>query len=382
MKRLLIAALVALLAFGMVPSAGAGIDLKQEGPSQGGFSSDNVEWVKHIPFSGPSGSGGRLVGRYFYALDNTKLTIYDTKDPLNPELVGYLENPHEPIFSREDIDTNGRILLMPNMAYTPGPLHIVDVEDKTNPTIIASVPNTSEHTFSCILDCKWAYGSEGGIVDLRDPANPVKLKEKWGEGTPGGNNAHDVTEVSPGIVLTATSTIMLLDVRKNPAKPKVLAYGSTPDQRFQHTAVWPNKGKDRWILMAGETNFRPRCNDSLGAFMTFDAKNWKKTKTFTMVDEYRVSNGTYADGNAAVNVIGCSSHWHEERPTFKNGGHVAAAFFEHGTRFLDIKKDGKIEEIGWFVPHVGSTGAVYWRTKDIVYTTDYTRGIDILKFND
>ncbi|MGI8773819.1 MAG: LVIVD repeat-containing protein [Actinomycetota bacterium] len=382
MKRLLTIALATSLAFGMVPAAGAGIDLNQAGPSQGGISSDNVEWIKHIPFSGPSGSGGRLVGRYFYALDATKLTIYDTKDPLNPELVGMLENPHEPIFSREDVDTNGRILLMPNLAYAPGPLHIVDVEDKTNPTIIASVPNTSEHTFSCILDCKWAYGSEGGIIDLRDPANPVKAEEKWGDGTPSGSNAHDVTEVSPGIVLTATPTIMLLDARKNPKKPKLLASGSTIDMRFQHTAVWPNQGKDRWILMAGETNFQPRCSDTRGAFMTFDSKNWKKTRTFKMVDEYRVSNGTYVDGQPAVNAIGCSSHWHEERPTFKNGGHVAAAFFEHGTRFLDIKKDGKVEEIGWFVPHLGSTGAVYWRTKDIVYTTDYTRGIDILKFND
>lgn len=379
MKRILTTALVALLAVGMLPTAGA---RQSDGPSPGGISSDNVEWIAHIPFSAPSGSGGRLVGRYFYALDSTKLTIYDTKDPLNPTPVGFLQNPHEPIFTREDVDTNGKILLMPNLAYAPGPLDIVDVEDKTNPQIIASVPNMSNHTFSCILDCQWAYGSEGFIIDLRDPSNPVVQEEKWGDDTPGGNNAHDVTEVSPGIVLTATPQIMLLDARKDPANPKLLAVGTTPDMRFQHTAVWPRAGKDRWILMAGETNFKPRCSDTGGAFETFDAKDWRKTHTFTMVDEYRVANGTYADGSPALNGVGCSSHWHEARPNFRDGGIVATAFFEHGTRFLNIGKDGMIEEVGYFMPHAGSTGAVYWRTKDILYATDYTRGIDILRFND
>lgn len=377
-RRLLLVLIAVLTALSGLP-AGAG-ELELEGPSAGGVSSDNVEWVAHIPFSGPSGSGGRLVGRYFYALDSTKMTIYDTKDPLNPEIVGILENPHEPIFTREDLDTNGKILLLPSFDVAPGPLDIVDVEDKTNPQVIASIPNGSEHTFSCVLDCKWAYGSSGTIIDLRDPANPEVMDTKWGDDKPGGNSAHDVTEVSPGIVLTATPQFMLLDARKDPANPKLLAIGTTPDMRFQHTAVWPRAGKDRWVLMAGETNFKPRCSDTGGAFMTFDAKKWKKTQQFTMVDEYRVSNGTYADGSPAVNAIGCSSHWHEAQPTFRNGGIVAAAFFEHGVRFLDILKDGKIKEAGYFMPHAGSTGAVYWRTKDILYSTDYTRGIDILRF--
>ena len=374
MKRLLVAAVAVAAAFSVLPAAGSAA------PSPGGFSSDNIEWVANIPFSAPSGSGGRLVGRYFYALDSTKLTIYDTKDPLSPTPVGILENPHEPIFTREDVDTNGRILLLPNMALTPGPLHIVDVEDKTNPTIIASVPNSSEHTFSCVLDCTYAYGSEGKIIDLRDPANP-EIVGDWGDGNPVGDG-HDVTEVAPGLILTSSQPIMYLDARKNPAKPKLLAIGSNQDGRFVHSGIWPNKAKDKFLLMGGETNIRPRCNDSNGAFMTWDASNWKRTKTFTMIDEYRVANGTYQDGNAAVNALGCSSHWLEARPGFKNGGMVAAAFFEHGTRLIDVSSTGKIKEVGWFVPHAGSTGAVYWRTKNIIYATDYSRGIDILRVKD
>ena len=115
--------------------------------------------------------------------------------------------------------------------------------------------------------------------------------------------------------------------------------------------------------------------------MTWDASKWKKTHTFSMIDEYRMVNGTYADGNPALNAVGCSSHWHENHPSFKNGGLVAAAFFEHGTRFIDISSKGKIKEVGYFMPHAGSTGAVYWRTPEILYAVDYTRGLDVLKYN-
>ena len=128
------------------------------------------------------------------------------------------------------------------------------MEDKANPQVIATIENGSEHTFSCVLDCKYAWGSGGTIYDLTDPTNP-KVIGDWSEGNP-GSNAHDVTEVAPGLVLTSTQPIMFMDARKNPAKPKVLALGASPDGRFVHTGVWPRAGKDKFLLMAGETNFK------------------------------------------------------------------------------------------------------------------------------
>jgi hypothetical protein len=173
---------------------------------------------------------------------------------------------------------------------------------------------------------------------------------------------------------------MLLDVRKDPVHPKLLASGGSLDGRFIHSGRWANNATDKFLLMGGETNNKVRCSETNGAFMTWDASEWKKTHTFTMIDEYRMVNGTYADGNPAVNVVGCSSHWLEPSPKFHNGGIVAAAFFEHGTRFIDVGPTGKIKEIGYFMPHGGSTGAAYWVTDEIVYAVDYTRGIDILRF--
>jgi hypothetical protein len=361
------------------------------GPSAGGISSDNVEFIKYVP-GGFNVVGGRKVGKYWYVNDQHKIMIFDVSDPLNPTLTGALPMPQEYMYSREDLDTNGTIMVVPNTASarsapgqavpaTTNVLFIVSVEDKTNPQIIAELPGAAQHTFSCVLDCTWAYGSDGNIVDLRDPANPKLMKEKWDEQV-GAGNGHDVQEVSPGIVLTATQPITLLDVRMDPRHPKLLAVGDTTKIGFQHTAQWPVQGKSDFLLMAGETNNKVRCSEANGAFQTWDARNWKNTHSFQLIDQYRMENGTYIDGKPPANVWGCSSHWHEANPHYgMHGGLVAAAFFEHGVRFIDVSSKGKIEEVGYFMPHDGNTGAVYWITDRIAYTADYNRGIDIIKWN-
>ena len=370
---LVLATLTALAAFASPQSLAAVPET--DGPTPGGLTTDNVEWIRHIPLS-TNGVGGRLIDGWFYANDQNKIMIFDVKtNPEDPKLTGVLPMPQEWLLSREDLDGNGRILIVPNTVT--GRLYVVDVEDKTNPQIIAELPGAQSHTSSCVLDCQWVYNSSGQIIDLRDPAKPKLVKEKWGDGKP-ASGGHDVEEVAPGLVLTATQPIMLLDARKDPTRPKLLALGSSKDGRFIHTARWPG-GNDKFLLMAGETNFKVQCSEASAAFMTWDASNYKKTKTFTMIDEYRMRNGTHIDGSPAANVS-CSTHWHEAHPSFDDGGLVAAAFFEHGARFIDVSDTGKIKEIGWFLPHGGSTSAVYWITDRIAYTLDYNRGIDIIKF--
>lgn len=390
MRRFLTLALGLTMAI-MVLGAPVGARVA-DGPSAGGYSSDNVEFIQHFPIS-VNGVGGRVVGKYFYTNDQHKIMIFDVSDPLVPTLEGFIPMPQEYMYSREDLDTNGEIMVVPN-TVRPNPngnsfgapiglntLFIIDVEDKSNPQIIAELPGAAQHTASCILDCKWVYGSDGNIIDLRDPSKPVLMEEKWGDGYP-TSNGHDVTEVSPGIVLTATQPIMLLDARKDPVHPKLVALGDTTKVGFEHTARWPVDGTSDFLLMAGETNNKVRCSEANGAFQTWDARGWKKTHTFRFIDKYRMVNGTFVDGNAPANVWGCSSHWHEANPRYgKHGGLVAAAFFEHGTRFIDVDSKGKIKEVGWFIPFNGNTGAVYWITDRIAYAVDYNRGIDIIRFN-
>jgi hypothetical protein len=378
-KGLFLAALMSASVLASAPASG--------GPTTGGLATDNIEHVRHIPLA-QNGVGGRLIGKYFYMNDQNKVMIWDVSDPENPTMTGSVPMPQEWQFSREDIDGNGKILVVPNTLSgqndgspqtqsAANAVYIVDVEDKTNPRIISKVPGAAQHTYSCVLDCTWAWGSGGGIIDLRDPAEPKLMEQKWSDGMPAGSG-HDVEEVAPGIVLTATDPMMLLDVRKNPLKPKVLALAEQANQ-YMHGARWPNNMKDRMFLAASETTFNGRCSESAGSFQTWDASRWKETKTFKMIDQYRVVNGVVADGNPPAQR-NCTAHWLEEHPDFRNGGFVAVAFYDHGTRFFEVTPQGKIKEAGYFYAYAGQASAAYWITDEIVYTVDYNRGLDILRF--
>jgi hypothetical protein len=363
--------LSALVLMGMPASAG---------PSAGGNSSENVEFLQFVPFEVGTATGARVIGKYLYVTSWKSFSIYDISDPANPEQLS--QTPFGFKFENEDVATNGKIMIfseeLPNAA-----VHVWDVEDKANPQQIAELDGAGQHTMSCLHDCKWLYGSDGNIVDLRNPAKPKLMNEKWGEGMP-ATSGHDVNEVARGIVLTASDPMMLLDARKDPRHPKLLA-SAKPMGEFIHSVHYPRKAKDKFILASGETWVAAtdaRCRAKAAGISTWDATKWRKTHTIDMIDVWRPANGTYADGNPIVNApFGCSSHWFEQHPTFKNGGLIAAGFYNHGTRFLRVAPTGKVSQEGWFVPHGGGTSAAYWVTDRIVYAIDYQRGFDVLKYS-
>lgn len=363
------AALVALGAASALAGPAAG---PAAGPTPGGFASDNVEYIKTFPLHVDS-AGGKLVGKYFYITTERDLTIYDVSDPVNPTEVGHLiySQLGDFYFPEEDPETNGKILLVSN----GGSLLVIDVEDKSNPVEIGTVDGADEHTISCVLDCKWAYGSAGVIVDLRDPTKP-KVAGNWNEGK--AAQTHDVTEVAPGLVLTSSQPMLLLDARKNPAKPKVIAVGATQDGRYMHSNMWPNNMKDSFFLVGGEAS-GPRCSSEASAtFMTWSVNDYKRTRTFKLLHEYKLETGLPTEGRNVDSTF--CVHWFDTHPDYRNGGLVSIAWYEHGTRFLDISSKGQIEEVGYFLPFAGSTSAAYWITDEIVYAADYNRGLDILRF--
>ncbi len=349
------------------------------GPSTGGYSSENVEFVRNVPFEVGTATGARTFtakgGKYLMVTSWKSFSIYSLKDPQNPQLVGR-PVPFGFKFENEDVATNGRIMLFSEQ-LPANVLHVWDIQSLENPREIAALPGGGGHTSSCILDCKFSLSSTGAIVDLRRPDQP-KIIGKWNDGLP-GKRTHDVTEVAPGLVLTSTTPVMLLDFRKKVTKPRLVAVAD--GQEFAHSVIWPRGGKDRFAMVAGETNFEPRCTEDSAVWRVLDTTGWQKSRKLKTVAEYEFRNGVFADGAPPVNGLGCSPHWFETHETFKDGGLVALGSYEHGTRFLTVaKRTGKIKEVGWFVPWGGSTSASYWVTKDLVYNIDYTRGIDVLRY--
>ncbi|MDQ4024917.1 MAG: hypothetical protein M3217_05420 [Actinomycetota bacterium] len=368
MRRIFWLMAVSVLALSAAPVAA--------GPSAAGLSSDNVEYVSTVPLETGLPTGARLVGSYLYVAGAKSFSIYDVSDPLAPERLSTVPFGFE--FENEDVDTNGKIMLFSEQLPV-NRLHVWDVEDKTNPVEIGTLPGAGNHTATCISNCRYAYGSSGAVVDLEDPTNP-ELIGNWGEDLP-SQGSHDVTEVAPGIVLTSSRPVMLLDTRQDPVHPRLLAAGD--DDAITggvHSNIWPRRGKDRFFLLSSESNFTGRCSGANGAFMVWDAKGYKRSKSFKLSDIYQLSNGTYTDGAPPATASGCSSHWFEAHPDFRNGGLVALGSYDHGTRFIEVSAEGKIEEVGYFVPYGGQTSAAYWLTDEIVYAVDVTRGVDILRF--
>ena len=183
-----------------------------------------------------------------------------------------------------------------------------------------------------------------------------------------------MTEVSPGIVMTASQPMHLLDARVSPGDPTVMRSATTQPGRFVHAARWPRGGADRFMLVGGEA-IGPQCGGSTSAtFSTWDAA------TFREVDSYRISDAT---GTTAPDSSYCT-HWFQEHPNYRDGGLMAISWYEHGTRFLRIGSDGRISEEGFFLPTgapvAGQASAAYWISDRIVYVADYLRGLDVLRF--
>jgi hypothetical protein len=163
----------------------------------------------------------------------------------------------------------------------------------------------------------------------------------------------------------------------------LIASATTTDVTMGHSNRWPRMGLDKLVLIGGETNFRPVCaaNTLNGGFSTWDGSHAYKDGKMNELDTYYVHAGAFVDGAPPANALGCSVHWFEEHPTFHDGGLMALAAYEHGTRFLQIKPDGKIVEQGWFLPLGGSTSAPHWAPDGkTVYLIDYARGFDVVQW--
>jgi hypothetical protein len=341
----------------------------------GGIATPNLEWETLLPLDDGRANGGRLVGKYLYVTTGKSLIILDVSEPLSPTRVGKLDfdvlDLGYPVTGyQEDVDTDGEFLIRSEGSVT----HVVDVRDPSKPSILGTVEGVSDHTVSCVLSCTYMYGSEGTIVDMRDPSKPVELDARWTD-IVNVSSSHDVTEVAPGIVYTASEPMYILDARQNPAAPKVLA--EIPAVGFVHGTLWPHNGTDPIALVGGEAlGPTPACQDDPSStFQTYDTRNWQKTKTFKLLDEYKLRAG---DEGATAGVW--CTHWANHHPSFGGAGLVNIAWYEQGTRLLQVNSDGKINQVGYFIPHGGSVWDQRWITDRVLYTFDHHRGIDILSY--
>jgi len=406
MRRVALLALVPLvMAIAPAPASSAPT-LPQLGPGVGGFMSDNVTYVGTIPLDSP-GVGGRMlkVGDQmrFYVTGLKGLTIYDVTNPALPLPIGFFPFWHA---QNEDVDVSDdgkRViisadgsLLVPVSPTSVG-IHVIDTSDPTSPELLGSI-NSSNHTTACAdPKCEWLYGSSGTIYDARDPAAIVNTNTRW---KPNGGSAHALNRDESGLLVSDSNPRFVLDPREDPANPIVIAQGSrtnSKDDSLQHNNVRPNalewapraEEEDASLplrpgeLLIGnsESNLNAQCGSLPGGLSTWSMANFDRGTALTQLDWFLPEVGDYSDGSPPGNALGCSGHWF----TYRNGL-VAAAWYEHGIRIFSVDEtSGKIAQVGFFNPVATEAGAAHWvadaQGNEYVYSVDYARGIDIIKFD-
>ena len=339
------------------------------------FSSDNVEYVNTVLLGAPATSS-TLHDGFLYVSTSRGLLIYDAADAEAPVLVGELPVAHHPLLPQENLITNGKIVLWQigqSTMVRPG-LQVVDVRDKSEPTIIAQLPIYTS-AWTCVLRCSYAYASSGTILDLRDEMNPAEVGD-W-QTTEAHRGAHAITEVSPGVVLAGSTPPTLLDARKDPAQPRVLAGAWGDEQMSVHGVHWPGGMQGDSVLMAGATD--GLCTTSrTTSFATYDGKRFKGSGILKLRDRLIMEVGPPNEGGGTI-TTDCP-HWFELHPRYRKGGHVAVPWYERGTRFVEITPGGDVRDAGYFIPVGGSAWSTHWASDRVVYSIDLTRGIDILRF--
>jgi hypothetical protein len=366
--------------------------------------SGNVTHVGTIPLDGAGVSMEvRKVGDQVRAFVSGAggLSIYDATDPVQPLLIGHL-----PIYNWENEDIavsqDGSTAILTEFEGTLY-LHVVDVSDPSLPHITGSIIGGGAHTVVCAdKPCNYLYGSEGQTYDLRDRANPVEVPaaQSW-RGQLGTRSGHNLHQDETGLWIADTSPLMAFrQVNGNPLKVRKVTTGTvTKNTNYQHNNLRPNAGAyvprkkgeslggplrpGELLLGNGESNFTGDCGSDAGAFSTWSMVGHERGVPMKQIDVLRPVSGNWADGNPAVNAMGCSGHWFTQK-TAKDGSIlVAAAWYEHGTRFLKVDpRTGKIRQVGFFQPVRGATSEAFWMpNSDVVWSIDYHSGIDILKLD-
>lgn len=381
------AAVVATVMALMAPAAATSAGAWEATP--GGWVSGPIDYVTTVPFDAGGGVGATPYDGKLYVTTFRSFSIYDITDPLAPALLSTTPLPGQ--LYNEQPDTNGKIAILTTDMPRPA-LQVWDVTDATAPEQLASLALPKpDHMWTCILECAYAYGGRGTIVDLADPASP-QIVGDWTAGLV-IHTYHSIEEVAPGRVITGTVPAFLLDARKQPRSPRVQAaveintgprrlLGVTESPNAPPAFVdWPENATERYALVSIETPFSGPCNEVSGGFATYDTARWKKTKTFRFVDEYRIvtNDGTYTNGRAPHKAFGCSAYAFDAAPSYEVSKRVAVAWFDDGMRLFEIGRDGKIAEVGGFIAHGGSASSPVWLSDEVLYVVDINRGIDILK---
>jgi hypothetical protein len=373
----------------------------------GAVASDNVEFIANFPQI--TAIGARIKGDYLYSTGVDGLSIYNIALTGLPVLQGRLPLPH---WENEDVDTNGKILLISAdhlvgsfIGETLGSvvrqtedefdiLYVIDVSIPQAPILLSRLQVPMAHTVSCVLDCTYAWLAGGGgisVVDLRVPSSPRVA----GTFPTSARSTHDVQVDAKGIAWVS-GTGGLWGYKPNPQAPTAptLVAGSYEfDNQFiihnslrPHASSWkPAKAwsspiKKSELVYVTEEDYLPQSNGNCtrdGSFQIGAYRQVGSVKRVVPLARWNLGQGTSGElmesrkGDVAAF---CSSHYFDVKDDV-----AAVGWYEQGMRLLSVKNSSQIRQVGYWRP-LNSTAWSAQFVGSYIYVIDLTRGLDVIRF--
>jgi hypothetical protein len=399
MRRIILLVLaVSMLAPG---TGGAASVLAPPSDPTGLIASDNVRILGSLP--APNAISARFRDDVMYLSTLQGLITYDVSDPRAPRELGRLPLPH---FQNEDVDLGRDILLISNdAAESTGILYVVDIADPANPRLRSTLHMGGNpllggpgHTASCVLDCAFAWVTDGGgirVVDLRDPDSPTSVGV-YDTPAGGGIVTHDVQVDENGLYWVAgfggTVAYRLprgydgdglgeLVYRTNAEGESTymtelgLGDGEGYNDFIHHNSL---RRRNSSVLYVTEEDYtRPGCRGQ-GSFQRWSVPREnrgakKGVAELTPIDQWVTELAADTASPAAV----CSAHYFDERD-----GLIAHGWYQQGLRLLDVTGD-EIRQVGYYItPAILAWGAYFVPTDptgEVVYVLNHANGVDILE---
>ena len=400
--------------------------------------SPNVSFVSNFPESAAISGCFAKTAPYFYVSSLDSVSVFDTRDPLQPRLTGTLdnltfENEAMTCGERRQGRTTQRFVLIGvdlHQASSDDLEHVntgsgqelvvVDVTDPANPTIRSrTTAGTGTHTVACVVDtdCRYAYssGDDGdngtgsfSVFDLSDLDRPREVDSDPSTPavdpfrSPTAGHKWNFDNAGYGIN-TGYDGSSMFDV-SDPLHPRLVTTtgkagrGTDPDfagynDFIHHNSFRPNAAAFRPhaapsyangnVLLVTEEDYMQTDCTKAGSFQAWHVKSLDGTPgAIVPLDKVELADlGNFPVPQHAF----CSAHWFDYHPS----GIVAVGYYGGGLQLVDARDPQNLKPYGHATWGLSEVWDAYWvpdynkhdrateRRTNIVYTVDLARGLDV-----
>jgi len=410
-------------------------DEYSDGQSVPLFMSPNMRLASTFPDTTAISGCFAKTAPYFYVSSLDSISVFDTSDPVKPQLAGTLDNL---TFENEAMNCGERkrggsterfVLVGVDLHQASSgdishvntgdgqELMIVDVTDPTQPRIRGRAPaTTSTHTVACVVetDCRYAYsaGDDGSqsfsIFDLTDLDQPREVDSdpatdgvqpfhsptaahKWnfdaaGYGVHTGYDGSSIFDVSdpldPQLVTTTGEAGKGTDPEHAGYNDFIHHNSFRPNARAFEPGAPPSFDNGNILLVTEEDYLDTDCATA-GSFQAWHVTSLSgEPSAIKPLDKVELADlGSYPLPEGAF----CSAHWFDYHPS----GIVTIGFYGGGTQLIDVRDPENLEPYGHAVWGASEVWDAYWmpvynkkgtatgKKTNIVYSVDLVRGLDV-----